>query len=105
VPDERLEWQRIRRRLNGGPERATQPARGIFTLWRSATLLAAAAAVALGIFLSPSLRTPGAAVASAATTADFVEVGGDASSAMVYVDDKSGWLVVWAADTADKAGG
>lgn len=105
VPDERLEWQRVRRRLNGEPERAAPRARGIFTLGRSATLLAAAAAVVLGLFLSPSLRPPKVTVAAAAPVADFVEVGGDASSAMVYVDDKSGWLVVWAADTAEKAGG
>src|SRR4051812_46585530 len=56
VPDERLEWQRIRRRLNGEPARAAQSARGIFTLWRSATMLAAAAAVALGLFMTPLLR-------------------------------------------------
>jgi len=107
VPDERMEWQRIRRRLHGEPNRAAQPAQGIFTLWRSATLLAAAAAVALGLFVAPAwFRGPPLAAASASTVAatDYVEVGGDAS-ATVFVDDKSGWLVVWAADATEKAGG
>ena len=87
---------------------ATQPARGIFTLWRSATLGAVAAAVALGLFLAPAWvrgpQAPTATLASASVNADSVEIGGEASSAMVFVDDKSGWLVVWAADGAEKVG-
>lgn len=105
VPDARWEWQRIRRRLNGNPERAARPAPGIFTMWRSVTLAAAAAAVALGLFMKPATwfraESGGGAPTIAAT--DSVEVG-DASSAMVFVDDKSGWLVVWAADATEKAG-
>jgi hypothetical protein len=107
VPDERLEWQRLRRRLNGDTARETRPARGVFTVWRSA-MLAAAAVIALGLFVAPAWFRPApVAVASSTATTDFVEVGGDASSAMVFVDDKSGWLVVWAADAADatKVGG
>ncbi len=106
MPDARLEWQRIRRRLNGDPERAARPAPGIFTLWRSATLAVAAAAVALGLFVAPAawFRGPPAAVGLSSVASDSVEVG-DASSAMVFVDDKSGWLVVWAADATEKAGG
>ena len=107
VPDERLEWQRIRRRLHGEPDRATQPAQGIFTMWRSATFMAAAALVALGLFVAPAWfrGPPPVAIASAMAAADSVEVGGDAASAMVFVDDPSGWLVVWAADANEKAGG
>jgi predicted anti-sigma-YlaC factor YlaD len=108
VPDERLEWQRLRRRLNGDTAREARPARGIFTLGRSATFAAAAAVIALGLFVAPAwLHQTPVPNASPVATTDFVEVGGDASSAMVFVDDKSGWLVVWAADAADatKVGG
>lgn len=107
VPDERMEWQRIRRRLHGEPEREAHPARGIFTLWRSATLGAVAAAVAIGMLVGPAwFQGPSGAGALAASSAtDSVEVGSDAASAMVFVDDKSGWLVVWAAGAPDKVGG
>lgn len=107
VPDERLEWQRIRRRLSGDAARATRPAATIFTWWRSATFAAAVAAVAIGMFVAPAWfqGPPAARPPANSAVADFVEVGGDASSAMVFVDDKSGWLVVWAAGAGDKAGG
>jgi anti-sigma factor RsiW len=108
VPDAQMEWQRIRRRLNGEPEREAQPGRGIFTQWRVATLGAIAAAVAVGLFLAPAgmrgPQAPTAAMAAASVNTDSVEVGGEASSAMVFVDDKSGWLVVWAADATEKVG-
>ncbi len=105
VPDERLEWPRIRRRLHGEPTGVARSTRGIFTVWRSATLGALAAAVAVGVFMAPEWfrRPPTVAVASSLT--DSVEVGSDASSAMVFVDDQSGWLVVWAAGTGDKVEG
>jgi anti-sigma factor RsiW len=102
VPDERIEWQHIRRRI-GGETADAQPAWRIFSSWRGATVLAAAAAVMLGIFLVPresERATPAiSATATAMAATDTVEIGGDASAAMVFVDDKSGWLVVWASAT------
>jgi anti-sigma factor RsiW len=95
VPDERLEWQRIRRRLHGEGQPEVKPTFGWLAWWRGLSFAAVAAAVAFGVFLAPSWNGRGAGAAVAAT--DTVEVGGDASSAMVFVDDKSGWLVVWAA--------
>ncbi len=89
VPDEERAWQEVRRGL-----RAARPAGG--RQWwgavRWALPLGAAAAVAFGV-LGPGREEQTAARGVA--RADFVEVAGDASS-LVYVDDKSGWLVVWA---------
>jgi hypothetical protein len=36
--------------------------------------------------------------------ADFVEAPGRNASTMVIVDDKSGWLIVWASDASPKEG-
>lgn len=105
VPDERLEWQRIRRRLHGESAGAARPARGIFTVWRSATLGALAAAVAVGVFVAPGWFRSPPTIAVASSLTDSVEVGSDASSAMVFVDDQSGWLVVWAAGAGDRVEG
>lgn len=102
VPDERLEWQRIRRRLNGEPAGSPRRAWGGVAGWRGLSF-AAATALVVGLFFSP--RWPGSALPAAAVQVartESVEVGGDASSAMVFVDEKSGWLVVWAAGETDK---
>ena len=55
--------------------------------------LGAAAALAAVAVIGPSWTDDDGPQAVA--RAEFVEVSGDASS-VVYVDDKSGWLVVWA---------
>jgi predicted anti-sigma-YlaC factor YlaD len=89
VPDEERAWQDVRREL-----RAARPA-GRDAWWgavRWALPLGAAAAVALVAF-RPESDQPIATRMVA--RADFVEVPGNASS-VVYVDDQSGWLVVWA---------
>jgi hypothetical protein len=37
-------------------------------------------------------------------SAESVEAPGDPASTMVFVDEKSGWLIVWASDTAPRRG-
>jgi hypothetical protein len=37
--------------------------------------------------------------------AEFVEVPGSDDSMIVYLDEPSGWLVVWAVDPTDGVGG
>ncbi|MBI5771472.1 MAG: zf-HC2 domain-containing protein [Verrucomicrobia bacterium] len=104
VPDERLEWQRLRRRLDGAADEAPAEARSAWRLfsWRGATILGAAAAVMLGFFFTPRGGEPSVVTGNAVVAVtDSVEVGSDASAAMVFVDDKSGWLVVWAAGASD----
>jgi anti-sigma factor RsiW len=97
VPDEERAWHDIRREL-----RATQPARSWWQLGRWALPLGAAAALAAVAVIGPSWTDEEGPQFVA--RAEFVEVSGDASS-MVYVDDKSGWLVVWASAEPGGKGG
>jgi predicted anti-sigma-YlaC factor YlaD len=92
VPDGERAWQDIRREI-----RATRPVapRAWWNLGRWALPLGAAAALAAVAVIGPSWTDDDGPQTVA--RAEFVEVSGDASS-VVYVDDKSGWLVVWASD-------
>lgn len=89
VPDARLEWQRIQRRMAPGrsPVSSRRPA-----LWWGLSLATAAV-------LALALWTP--RTAPRLETAGDVEVG-EKSSATVYVDAQSGWLVVWAVSDTDR---
>lgn len=95
VPDSERAWQDIRREIRRGAP-ADAPGVRPFPRWALAT--GAAAAVIVAVAFGPrwsggpvNAEEPRAAIARA----DFVETAGNSSS-MVYVDDKSGWLVVWA---------
>jgi anti-sigma factor RsiW len=113
VPDAEAEWHTLRAQLHG--ERAkpakTRPLAPV--IWFGSSL-AAAAALAFVYFGASSQPTP--AVTSPQPTpavtaapqiaqAEFVEAGDSAASTIVYVDKDSGWLVVWAANTAPKTSG
>lgn len=105
TPDVERAWHDIRREIRGAGSEKGHPAWGIS---RWAVPLAAAAAIAIGAVTVPRFLTNPDTTASTATVAklekaraDFVEVPNNASS-MVYVDDKSGWLVVWAVNDTDK---
>jgi anti-sigma factor RsiW len=89
VPDEERAWHDIRRELRA-PAAAS---RAWWQLGRWALPLGAAAALAAVAVIGPSWTDEEGPQLVA--RAEFVEVAGDAAS-MVYVDDKSGWLVVWA---------
>src|SRR3954471_10104074 len=110
VPDAEREWHAVRRKIRGGVEagevRLTPRRPGLLT-WL-AVPVAAAGALALALFISTPGSTPvDGAVHPPAThlaRAESVEVSGRAASTMVYVDDKSGWLIVWASDAAPKRG-
>lgn len=102
VPNVEREWQAVRRKIRGGVEAgstAAHPRRGLFT-W-IAIPIGAAAALALALYVGPrTARTPAASAPPPTVQvarADSIEVPGNAST-MVYVDDKSGWLIVWASD-------
>jgi len=84
------------------PERATQPTRGVFTLWRSATLLAAGCGGGARIIYVAVVAQPESSDCFVGDSGGFCGGGREHPRRMVYVDDKSGWLVVWAADTAEK---
>lgn len=89
VPDAKLEWQRIQLQMSPAGRRA--PARRPVLWWGLS--LAAAAGLALALLIPRP---------ASAANSEFVEVGEGNSSATVYVDAQSGWLVVWAVSDADR---
>ncbi len=96
VPDVERAWQDIRREIRQEAARTSQFAR--FSLrWTVPVGLAAALAIAFS-FRSTQDATPAPQPSQLAQArADFVEVP-TAAASMVYVDNSSGWLVVWAVD-------
>ena len=110
VPDPEREWQAVRRKIRGGVEAGAvrlAPRRPGLLTWLTVPL-AAAGALALALFISvPTRNSPEDATPAALThvaRADSVVVSGRNASTMVYVDEKSGWLIVWASDAAPKQG-
>jgi predicted anti-sigma-YlaC factor YlaD len=96
VPDTEREWHAVRRRIRGGAgSEAARPRRWLLP-WL-ALPLGAAAALAVTLFVGREEIAPRAAAPQGAS-ADSIDVPGNAST-MVYVDDKSGWLIVWASDS------
>jgi len=101
-PDPERAWQDIRReiRRNESPS-AAQKEKTRLLRWGVPTGAVAALifAAALGAhWLGTSI--PEASTHLNVARADFVETASGTSS-MVYVDDKSGWLVVWAVNDSD----
>lgn len=107
VPDPATEWQRLQARLNSEEVRLPRKRRLAPIYWLSAPL-AAAAAIAL-TFLAlqqpPPSSPTGTESLPAGTplvaSAEFVEVHNRDATPMVYVDQESGWLVVWAVAAID----
>lgn len=97
VPDAQLEWQRLRRVVSGN-EHTTAASRGRnFLAWFAAPL-AAAAAIALVFLPDRSAPETNSALAPREIArAEYVEAAN--ASTTVFVDEKSGWLVVLASDT------
>jgi predicted anti-sigma-YlaC factor YlaD len=107
APDPERAWQDVHREIRRS---RAEPVRAWLGLGRWAAPLGAAAAFAVIAASAPFWFTGKsetkilARLDVAEARADFVEVSGDASS-LVYVDDQSGWLVVWAVnDEARPAG-
>lgn len=101
LPDRDEAWQDLRVRLHPPAARKTRR-RGAPLLWLGAPL---AAAIALLLF-RPVPPPVTAVVAETPTTAsaDYVELSDARATPMVYVDDDSGWLVVWAVSDAPAGG-
>lgn len=99
LPDADLEWQKLRHRM----QRENRPVRRSVLNW-FALPLGAAAALAVGLYVakSPSDKLP-AGQAAAVAAATSIPTASEPESTVVFVDDKSGWTFVWAADN-DAAG-
>jgi hypothetical protein len=109
VPDVEREWHAVRRQIRGGAEagagRNPRSRRSLFT-WL-AVPLGAAAAVALALFVSPQIfpTVPSGAQSTAHVVgANSVDIASHTATTVVFVDDKSGWLFVWASDPTPKQG-
>ena len=108
LPNVDREWHAVRRRIRGGVDAGTaatfeRPRRRLLLLPWLAVPVMAAAAVAITLYTASGPDSDDSAVKPEAprptqvARADSVDVPGQASTA-VFVDDKSGWLVVWASD-------
>lgn len=98
VPSADIEWQKLRREIRGGASTTTRRSIGAWL----AVPLAAAAAIAIGLFVSPDIRHFGTPSRPSETVVrDGPPSGASiAAASVVYVDDKSGWTFVWAPDGA-----
>ena len=104
VPDADAEWHTLRAQLHGTAAKPAKPRPLAPVIWFGSSL-AAAAALAFVFFSGPRQPAPTAAPTPDIAQAEFVEAGDSNASTMVYVDKDSGWLVVWAANTAPKTSG
>ncbi|HUG09444.1 MAG TPA: zf-HC2 domain-containing protein [Opitutaceae bacterium] len=113
VPDADSEWREIRRRIQKAEPAAPIWARLLPAL---GIPLAAAAALAIAFIAAPQWfeRTgvadsaeiaPETALVAWEPHAEFVEIPGSDDSMVVYLDEPSGWLVVWAVGSTDGTGG
>lgn len=122
IPDAQQEWHAVRRRLRQDESGRTATAWWRRTLQYTAPL--AAAAVALVIWTSRESPSSNAIIASDlapqiaqidddpwaefadhfayASNVEYVETDNEDASPFVYVDDESGWLIVWASEPSDE---
>lgn len=103
IPDAQCEWHTVRRRIRGGVDASgkvsSRQRRGLFT-WISIPVSAAAAALAVALYVGPfSLRSPDSAPSTTQTARVNPTTPEPVASNMVFVDDKSGWLVVWSSES------
>ena len=114
TPDPAGEWRTLRARIRSTGTENNRPAPRPLAAWLLAAgaLPFAAAAVWLAILvLKPAVPAPAksapavvALAAPAPARADYVETPAD-SSPVVYLDQESGWLIVWAESTAAPSSG
>jgi hypothetical protein len=96
MPDPTREWEALRREIRGGIPAVGRPSRRRNLVpWLA---LPVGAAAALAVVLMTNQPAPAPASTRQVAKTEAVEVSaGDGS--VVYVDDKSGWVVVWEGDS------
>lgn len=102
VPNAEREWHAVRRRIRGGmPLESTATPHRRPRTWFPwiAFPLSAAAAIAIALYVDPlGLIDPNPGQPRTQSVRVDGAAGSGEASTMVFVDDKSGWLVVWAND-------
>lgn len=98
VPEANAEWQKVRREIRQ-EARPDGSARHSIVKWL-ALPLAATAALAVALFVvTPPPENGGQAVSiAAASDVSDGSAPSDTASTVVFVDDKTGWVFVWADD-------
>lgn len=95
TPDADLEWLNLRREIRRGA--GAKPASTARSPWATWVALPAAAAAALAVVLAVRHGNRGATPeATKAVARAHVEASVENASPVVFVDDKSGWVFVWA---------
>lgn len=94
LPDVNEEIRRVQARLVAPTSRRKRRVLAP-VLWLGAPL-AAAAALAVVFFNGSQTAPSNSPIGESQTQVDYVVPGDPAASTMVYVDQDSGWLVVWA---------
>ncbi|MEZ5277011.1 MAG: zf-HC2 domain-containing protein [Opitutaceae bacterium] len=101
-PDPIAAWYDIRRTLRNREE--SRPAETVPAWWaRPLPWVGTAAALALLAVGYLSLRQTDPRP-STGTTVEYVETGLPDASTLVYVDDESGWTIVWVLESSDAPG-
>jgi len=105
VPDVETEWRAVQAKI-GAPDTMSKKRRLAPVIWMTAPL-AAAAAVALAFLVTRPVapQSESTGLVSAQVQADFVDVADPNATAVVYTDEESGWLVVWAVSDPKPAHG
>ena len=93
-------WGDISAQLNSPEQQSTKPRK---IIWLAAPL-AAAAALLFAFLPQQNNDTTSAIAGNTIVQVDYVEIEDPDSTAMVYVDKESGWLVVWADDPSVNRG-
>ena len=104
TPDAEHAWQVLRRRLRENQGHGDASARRGTLAWLTLPIGAVAAAVALFMAAPADTTRGGSAQDVTVASAEAVDAPGEQASTMVFVDEKSGWLIVWASDAAPRRG-
>ncbi len=117
VPDVVTEWHAVRRRIRSND---TVPAKGGLPTWSQLLKLAVPMAAAFAIAINfwpepkpvPSIMGPSVVAQhdwsdihdhfTYVAHAEYVETEDEDVSPFVYVDEESGWLIVWASEVTDQ---
>lgn len=97
APDALLEWHKLRREIRGGAPATSKRRSAVrWVVWP----VAAAAALALALFVDSPFRDPATSLLPGNTARiDSPPAPATAAdSTVVLVDEKSGWVFVWASD-------
>jgi hypothetical protein len=94
VPNAEFEWHKVRHELRQPLAARKRP----LAAWL-ALPAAAAAAVAIGLYVSPHENGKAVSAPVAAAISPPASPASTPESTVVFVDDKSGWTFVWAPDS------